>query len=67
MVGRLGGQVRAVQGGILGWDMTAALALGQALGIAPLVVAEFIPAIEAVMVRKANEQIASSGLQRFDP
>ena len=56
-----------MQGGVLGWDMTAALALGHALGIAPLVVAEFIPAIEAVMVRKANEQIASSGLQRLDP
>ena len=55
-----------MQGGILGWDMTAALAVGQALGIAPLVVAEFVPAIEAIMVRKANEQIASSGPERFN-
>lgn len=55
-----------MQGGVLGWDMAAALALGQALGIAPLAIAEFLPAIEAVMVRRANEQIASSGLERFN-
>ena len=55
-----------MQGGILGWDMTAALALGQALGISALVLAEFLPMIEAVMVRKANEQIASSGLERLN-
>lgn len=56
-----------MQSGVLGWDMTAALALGHALGIASLVVAELIPAIEAVMVRKANEQIALSGPERLDP
>jgi len=60
----LGGQVRAVQGGILGWDMAAALALAHALGIAPLAVAEFLPAIEAVMVRKANEQIDETRADR---
>ena len=42
---------------VLGWDMGAALALAQALGINPMVVAELLPAIEAVMVRKMNEQI----------
>lgn len=46
-----------MQGGILGWDMTAALALGQALGIEPLALAEFLPAIEAVMVRSFNARI----------
>lgn len=39
--------------------MTAALALGQALGVPALVVAELLPPIEAVMVRKVNEQIAA--------
>ena len=46
---------------VLGWDMGAALALGQALGINPMVVAELLPEVEAVMVRKMNEQMAVSG------
>ena len=64
---RLGGQVR-VAGGMssgvaLGWDMGAALQLGAALGLSPLIVAELLPPIEAVMVRKINEAMqAGSGL-----
>ena len=41
---------------VLGWDMTAALAMAQALGVDPLIAAECLPMIEAVMVRKFNEQ-----------
>lgn len=41
---------------VLGWDMTAALAMAQALGVNPLIAAECLPVIEAVMVRKVNEQ-----------
>ena len=41
---------------VLGWDMTAALAMAQALGVAPLIAAECLPVIEAVMVRKFNQQ-----------
>ncbi len=37
--------------------MSAAFAMGAALGIAPLVVAELLPVIEAEMVRKTNEKI----------
>ena len=37
--------------------MSAALALGDALGIPPLVMAELLPVIEAVMVTKLNEQM----------
>ena len=37
--------------------MGAALALAQALGINPLIAAELLPDIEAVMVRKLNEQM----------
>ncbi len=57
---RLGGQVRVAgtMGGVsvLGWDMTAALALGRALGISEWIVAELLPDIEAVMVRKMNNK-----------
>ena len=44
-------------GAVVGWDMSAALALGDALGIPPLVMAELLPVIEAVMVAKLNEQM----------
>ena len=43
---------------MLGWDLGAALALARALGIDPLIAAECLPEIEAVMVRKLNEQMA---------
>jgi hypothetical protein len=50
-------------GAVLGWDMGAALQLGAALGLSPLIVAELLPPIEAVMVRKINETLqAGSGL-----
>ena len=39
--------------------MGAALALAQALGVNALIAAELLPEIEAVMVRKLNEQMAS--------
>ncbi|ETD83195.1 DUF7697 family protein [Rhodobacter capsulatus] len=42
---------------MIGWDMGAALALAQALGISRLITAELLPEIEAVMVRKLNEQM----------
>ena len=60
LVGRLGGQLRVIPGAVLGWDMSAALALAQALGIDALIVAELLPEIEAVMVRKLNEQIGDN-------
>jgi len=44
---------------VIGWDMSAALAMAQALGIDPLIAAECLPDIEAVMVRKLNEQMAA--------
>jgi hypothetical protein len=60
LVQRLGGQLRVVPGAVIGWDMAAALALGRALGVSALAIAELLPAIEAVMVRKINEQLANS-------
>jgi hypothetical protein len=41
---------------VIGWDIGAALQLGQALGVPPRVVAELLPSIEAVMVRKLSER-----------
>ncbi|MDR5654232.1 DUF7697 family protein [Ruixingdingia sedimenti] len=43
---------------VLGWDMAAALAMARALGVDPRIAAECLPEIEAVMVRKINEQMA---------
>mgnify|MGYP003626310148 FL=1 len=57
LVGRLGGQLRATQQTILGWDMGAALAMAQALGVNGLVAMELLPEIEAIMVKRVNEQI----------
>jgi hypothetical protein len=37
--------------------MNAALALGRALGIPPLAIAELLPVIEAEMIRRTNDQI----------
>lgn len=58
---RLTGQLRIATGMggtmVLGWDMTAALAMARALGVDPLIAAECLPEIEAVMVRKLNEQM----------
>ena len=69
---RLGGQVRVVTGAeggaVTGWDMSATLQLGAALGIAPRVIAELLPSIEAVMVRKLNvsDPDGSGGFEGFD-
>ena len=57
LVGRLGGQLRAMPGAVIGWDLSAALALGDALGVPPAATAELLPVIEAVMVAKLNEQM----------
>ena len=67
LVQRLGGQLRiagGMSGGVvLGWDMGAALQLGAALGLSPHILAELLPPIEAVMVRKINETLqAGTGL-----
>ena len=52
--------MRIIPGAVIGWDIGAALALGAALGISPPAMAELLPALEAVMVRHVNEQIAAN-------
>lgn len=44
-------------GAVLGWDLGAALALAEALGVDRLVAAEILPELEAVMVRALNERL----------
>ncbi|MCV2449257.1 hypothetical protein [Paracoccus sp. DMF] len=53
----MSGQLRAIPGAVLGWDMGAALEMGRALGIAPLAVVELLPVIEAEMIRQTNQKI----------
>ncbi|WCR12405.1 hypothetical protein JHW45_00840 [Paracoccus stylophorae] len=57
LAARLSGQLRAIPGAVLGWDMGAALAMGRALGVPALAVVELLPVIEAEMIRKTNEKI----------
>ena len=45
---------------MLGWDMGAAFALAHALDLNPMVVAELLPELEAVMVRRINEKIGET-------
>lgn len=59
LVCRLGGQMRVAGKAVIGWDMSAALALAQALGLNPMVAAELLPELEAVMVRRINEKIGA--------
>jgi hypothetical protein len=42
---------------VIGWDMGAALAMANALGVPPAAAAELLPVIEAVMVSKLNERM----------
>ena len=47
-------------GCVVGIDLTAALNMGEALGIEPLACAEFLPGIEVMMVRGLNEQMRTA-------
>ena len=66
LVQRLGGQLRVSGSAVIGWDMGAALQLGAALGIPSLAIAELLPAIEAVMVRKVSEEVRSRSAERLN-
>lgn len=52
---KMQGQLRAVPGAVIGWDIGAGLALGAALGVCPVAAAELLPEIEAVAVREMNK------------
>ncbi|WP_418895548.1 DUF7697 family protein [Roseovarius autotrophicus] len=50
---------------MLGWDMSAALAMANALSVDARAAAEFLPVIEAVMARHLNQQM--DGSREADP
>ena len=57
----MGGQLRvAPSGAIIGWDLTAALAISSALGVDPLLAAEVLPVIERVAVRCLNQTLLNA-------
>lgn len=56
----MGGQLRAVPGAALGWDLTAALALAGALGVDARLAAEILPEIEPVVIGRINSQMKVS-------
>ncbi len=60
LVLRMGGQLRAVPGAALGWDLTAALALAVALGVDQRLAAEILPEIEPVVIGRINRQMKVS-------
>lgn len=60
LIKRLSFQVRVSPGALIGWDMTAALALAQASGVPLALAAEILPEIEPVFVEKTNEQLGAN-------
>jgi len=58
---RAGGQVRAVPGALIGFDMTAVLAMARAMGVSEALACEIVPAIEAVAVKHANKKDTDNG------
>jgi hypothetical protein len=53
----MGGQLRAIPGAVLGWDLGAGLALAEALGVNAVVAAEILPEIEAIAIRAINDEL----------
>ncbi|WP_245831708.1 DUF7697 family protein [Salibaculum halophilum] len=61
LVQAAGGQLRlAPMGGVIGFDMTALLAMARARGIDPAA-AELLPHVEAVVVETLARQAGSGG------
>ena len=48
---RIQGQLRTDFGHVIGWDFTAALAMARAMDVPEAAVAEFLPWIEAEMIK----------------
>jgi hypothetical protein len=53
----MGGQLRAISGAVLGWDLGAGLALAEALGVNAVIAAEILPEIEAIAIRAINDEL----------
>lgn len=48
------GQLRTDYGRVVGWDLSAGLALAEALGVSTFLAAEILPEIEAIACRNIN-------------
>lgn len=62
---RCGGQLRVSAGRVLGYDMTAVLAMADAAGIDRAATAEFLPLIEAALVAASPPSGAGQDLDTF--
>ena len=51
---------------VLGFDMAAVLAIGAAMGVSPLAIAELFPGIEREIVQRLNEEAGSGDHEGFD-
>lgn len=60
---RAGGQIRAIPGALIGFDMTAVLAMARALDVPEALVCEMLPAIEAVMVKTTKKDTEPDGAE----
>lgn len=54
---RAGGQLRATDYGVIGFDLTAVFALAGAMGVDPVAVAEWFPQIEQIAVAGMNARM----------
>jgi len=63
-----GGQLRlAPMGGVIGFDMTALLAMARARGVDPAAAAELLPHIEAVVVETLSKEMEKAGDRGLSP
>lgn len=53
--------MRAIPGAMLGFDMTAVLAMSNAVGLSPALVCEVMPALEAELIRAHNRETEDNG------
>lgn len=53
----MNGQFRSGGFGVTGWDMNAALAMADALGVSTFLVAEMLPDIEAAAIRGIRDMM----------
>ena len=61
-------QVRAIPGAVIGFDMTAVLAMANAQGIPGALVCEIMPALEAVLIDIHNRDPEDDGRETgFSP
>lgn len=53
--------MRAIPGALIGFDMTAVLAMSSAAGLSAALVYEFMPALEAELIEAHNREPEGNG------